>query len=147
MYFWHFFRNADIHIIPGKLSNNHLHAWLFSNPYGKILFLLKIIGQICLLALILLRTCPHGLENQYARKWISENLPAFLGNCQKSICMHGCSFIHVERIKSLLEFHGVRIWEFNIYKLDVRLSPNNNTQCGVYKITNFLDKYEDKLIF
>ena len=29
------FRNADIHIIPGKLSKIHLHAWLFSNPHGK----------------------------------------------------------------------------------------------------------------
>ena len=35
-----------------------------------------------------------------------------------SIFMHGCSPIHVERSKSLLVFHGVRIWKFNLCKLN-----------------------------
>ena len=66
-------------------------------------FLLKSMGQICSLDFILLRTCPHGLENNGASIWFSDNFPgiihilAFLENCQKSICMHGCSPIHVER--------------------------------------------------
>ena len=33
-----------------------LHAWLFLNPRGKVLFLLKSMGQIFPLVLILLRT-------------------------------------------------------------------------------------------
>ena len=60
MNFWQFSRNADIHIIPGKLSKIYLYAWLFSNPRGKVLFLLKSMGQICPLDFILLRTCPNG---------------------------------------------------------------------------------------
>ena len=32
-----FFRNAYIYTIPGKISQNHLHAWLFSNPCGQVL--------------------------------------------------------------------------------------------------------------
>ena len=30
-----FSRNADIFVIPRKLSEIYLHAWLFSNPQGK----------------------------------------------------------------------------------------------------------------
>ena len=41
------------------------------------------------------RTFPHGLENNYAYKWTSDNFAGmlthvvFLENCQKTICMHG----------------------------------------------------------
>ena len=48
------------------------------------------------------RTFPRGLENDHACKWILDNFPgiicmsAFLESCQKSICLHGCSRIHVE---------------------------------------------------
>ena len=103
MDFWQFSRNADIHIIPGKLSKIHLHAWLFSNLCGKVLFLLKTVGQICPLDFMLLRTCPHGLENNHVCKWPSDNFPGiihmqeFLENYQKSICINSCSPIHVER--------------------------------------------------
>ena len=69
MDFWQFARNADIHIVPGKLGKIYLHAWLFSNPRGKVFCLLKSMGQICSLDLILLRTCPHGLENNHACIW------------------------------------------------------------------------------
>ena len=62
MDFWQFYRNADIHIIPGKLSKTHLTAWLFSSPSGKVPFLLKSMRQICPLDFVLLGTCPHGLE-------------------------------------------------------------------------------------
>ena len=99
----HFSRNADIHIIPGKLSKINVHAWLFSNPRGKVLFLFKSMGQICPLALIIIRICPHGLENNHAWKWFTDNFPeiihiyALLENCQKSICMHRCLPIYVER--------------------------------------------------
>ena len=37
MDFWQFSRNADICVIPGKLSEIHLHAWVFSHPRGKVL--------------------------------------------------------------------------------------------------------------
>ena len=34
-------------IIPGKLSENHLLAWLFSNPCEQVLNSIKSRGQIC----------------------------------------------------------------------------------------------------
>ena len=46
---------------------------------------------------------PHDLENNHACKWNSDNFPGmltyvlFLENCQKTICMHGYSSIHVDR--------------------------------------------------
>ena len=78
MDFGQFSRNADICIILGKLSKFLLHAWLFSDPHVKVLFLLKSMGQICPLDLILLRTCPHGLENTHACKWFSDNFPGII---------------------------------------------------------------------
>ena len=50
----------------------------------------------------MIRAFPHGLENNHACKWISDNFPRmltyilFLENCLKSICLHDCSPIHVE---------------------------------------------------
>ena len=91
---------------PGVLTHVlfafHLQAWFSSNPCGKVLFLPKSMGQIFPLDLIHLRTCSHGLENNHACKCFSDKFPgiinilAFLENCQKSICMHGCSPINVE---------------------------------------------------
>ena len=78
MDFWWFSRNNTIVSIPGKLSQIHLHVWLFSNPQKKVLFLWKSMGQICPLDLILLRTFPCWLENNHACKWISNNFPGML---------------------------------------------------------------------
>ena len=109
-----------------KLSENHLHAWLFSNPQGKVLKSIKCRGQIfpillkiktknksrCLCCTLrsglhdiptMISTFPCGFETNHACKWISGNIPGmliyvlFLDNPQKSICMHGWSQIHVER--------------------------------------------------
>ena len=80
-----------------------LHAWLFSNTCGQVLESIKSRQQICPILLRRKRTFPHGLENNHECNGILDNFPgiigmsAFLENCQKSICMHGCSPIHVER--------------------------------------------------
>ena len=37
-----FSRNKTYVSILGKLSEIHLHAWLFSNPYGKVLIVVGI---------------------------------------------------------------------------------------------------------
>ena len=42
IYFWQVSRNADICVIPGKLSAIHLHIWLFSHPQGKVLFIVVV---------------------------------------------------------------------------------------------------------
>ena len=103
------------------MSENHLHAWLFSDPCGQVLKKIKSRVQICLILLRRKGTFPSGLENNHACKWI---VSVFLENCQKSICMHGCPLIYVERSLSLLEFHGVRICECNIC---ISLIKNDNT--------------------
>ena len=46
-----FSRNNTYVGIPGKLSEIYLHASLFSNQPGKVHFLLKSMGQICLMDL------------------------------------------------------------------------------------------------
>ena len=102
------------------MSKYHLHAWLFSNPCGQVLKRIKSRGQIRPILLRRKQIFPHGLEKNHACKWILDNFPGLIGmsefleNCQKSICMLGCSPIHVERSLSLLEFHGVRIWDYNL---------------------------------
>ena len=81
---WQFSRNADLRILPWKLPNIHLHAWLFSNPCEKVFFILKSMGQICPLDLTLLKTCPHGLENTHAWKWFSDHCPGIVQICKHS---------------------------------------------------------------
>ena len=78
MDFWQFSRNAYICIIPGKLLENHLHAWLFSNPCEQVLKSMKFRGQICPVLLRRKRTFPHWLENSHACKWILVNFPGII---------------------------------------------------------------------
>ena len=110
-------------IVPGKLSENHLHAYLFSNPCGQVLKVSNLGDKSVAYFFGRKRTFSRELENNHACELILDNYPgiiqmsAFLLNLQKCICMHGCSQIHVERTLSLLEFHGVRIWECSIYGL------------------------------
>ena len=40
--FWQFSRNNTYESIPGKLSEVHLYAWLFSNPCGMVLIIVGI---------------------------------------------------------------------------------------------------------
>ena len=60
----------------------------------------------------MIRAFSDGLENNQACKWISGNCPGmltyvlFLKNCLKSICMPGCSLIHVERTVFFL-----KVWD------------------------------------
>ena len=42
MVFWEFSRNNTCVSIPAKLSEGHLHAWLLSNPCGKVLIIVEI---------------------------------------------------------------------------------------------------------
>ena len=106
---------------PLKKMTSFMNSPLLTNPCGQDLKSMKSRGQICPILSRRKRTFPRGLKNTHACKWILDNFPgiirmsASLENCQKSICMHGCAPIHVERSYLLLEFHGVRIWECNIW--------------------------------
>ena len=59
----------------------------------------------------MIRTFPHGLENNHSCNWICDNFPGmltyvlFLENFLKYICMHRCSPIHVER-----SFFFLKVW-------------------------------------
>ena len=69
MIFLQLSRNNTYVSIPEKLSETHLHAWLFSNPRGKILFHPKFMGQICNTPtgplLVDWRTTMHGVDFAY----------------------------------------------------------------------------------
>ena len=41
MLIWYFSNNLDIYDYVGKLPDQHLSVWLFSNPGDNILFLFK----------------------------------------------------------------------------------------------------------
>ena len=62
MDFCKFSRNNRYISNPGKLSKIHWHAWLFTSPWGKVIFLFKSMGQIGPLNFKLLRTFFPGLE-------------------------------------------------------------------------------------
>ena len=44
----------------------------------KVIILLKSMGQIFPLDFILFMTCSHGLENNHASKWFSDNFPRII---------------------------------------------------------------------
>ena len=82
------FQVVYICIIPGKLSENNLHAWLSSNPCGQVLKRMKSRGPIHPILLRRKRTFSHRLENNHSCKWILDKFPgiirksALLENCQ-----------------------------------------------------------------
>ena len=43
MDFWHISRNNTYVSIPGQLSGNYFHAWMFSNSRGKVLITAEIL--------------------------------------------------------------------------------------------------------
>ena len=77
--------------LSGKGHGKHLH-WISCTLRSGLHEILTMI-----------RTFPHELENNHACKWTSDNFPGkltyvlFLVSCQKTICMHGYSPIHVDR--------------------------------------------------
>ena len=137
--FCKFSRKANICNIP----ENHLNAWLFSNPCGQALKSRKSRGQICPIVIRRKRIIPCELEDNNACKWILDYFPGiihmseFLENCQNLICMHGCSPIGVERSQSLLEFHGVRMCQCNIWVFLVKGGQFERKKFASYKTLIF----------
>ena len=76
---------------------------LQSQKRSNIWTLLCFLNFSKVLTCSTLRSGLHELEKNHARKWTSDNFPGmltnilFLENCQKTICMHGYSPIHVDR--------------------------------------------------
>ena len=91
MLFWQF-SNIFIYVkIVGKITDQHLSVWLFSNPGDKY--------QICPFVLHLFWNLSPGFENNYTLKcWFGIFPTIFtyiimLENCQINISVYGCSSI------------------------------------------------------
>ena len=100
-------RSSVLYLRGVPLCNTNQFTTL---QYSEVYFLSERRGHICCTLRsglheipTVIRTFSHGLKNNHAYKWTFDNFPVmltyelFLENCQKSICMHGCSPIHVER--------------------------------------------------
>ena len=98
------FSNIIIYVkIVGKIPDQHLSVWLFSNPGDKVHILVESMGQICLVVLHIFWTLSHGFENNHAFKCWSGNFATILTNfimleiCQNNISLYGCSPIQVKK--------------------------------------------------
>ena len=95
--FWQFF-NINIYVqVVGKIPDQHLSVWLFSNPGDKVHILVESMGQICPVVLHIFCTLSPGFENHYKFKCWSGIFPRILTyiimleNCQNKISLFGCS--------------------------------------------------------
>ena len=90
--------------INGKIPDQHLSVWLFSNPWDKVHFLLESTRQICL---HLFWTLSPGFENSHAFKcwiwyfsnniWLWWRIARTIFQCTVVLQSRGQNFISVER--------------------------------------------------
>ena len=92
------FSNIIIHVkIVGKILDQHLSVWLFSNPGDQVQILVESMGQICPVVLHLFCTLSSGFKNKHTLKCLSGIFPTILTsiflleNCQNNISVYGCS--------------------------------------------------------
>ena len=92
------FSNIIIYVkIFGKIPDQHLNVWLFSNPGDKVQILVESTGQICPVVLHLFWTLSPGFENNQTFKCWSGIFPTILTymimleNSQNNISVYGCS--------------------------------------------------------
>ena len=97
MLFWQL-SNIIIYVkIVGKIPDQHLSVWLFSNPGDKVQILVKRTGQICPVVFLLFWTFSPGFENTHIFKCWSGIFPTILTymiileNCKNNISVYGCS--------------------------------------------------------
>ena len=89
MLFWQFFNIIICFKIVGKIPDQYLSVWLFSNPAGdNVQILVKSTGQICPVILHLFWTFIQMLI-----WYISNNLDAYdyVENCKNNISVYGFS--------------------------------------------------------
>ena len=97
MLFWQFSNIITYVNIVGKIPDQHLSVWLFSNPGDKVQIHVERTGQICPVVLHLFWTLSHGFENTHTFKCWSDIFPTILTyifmleNCQNDISVYGCS--------------------------------------------------------
>ena len=83
--------------IVGKISDQHLNVWLFSNPGDKVQKRWRTMGQICSVLSTRIWTLSPGLENNHTLRCWSGIFPAILTymirleNSQNNISVYRCS--------------------------------------------------------
>ena len=97
MLFWQF-PNIIIYVrIVGKISDQYLNVWLFSNPMDKAPKRRRNTGQICPVLSTRIWTFSPGMENTHTLRCcygIFTTILTYmikLENCQNKISVYGCS--------------------------------------------------------
>ena len=97
MLFCQFFKSIIYLKIIGKLQDQLLTVWLFSNPGDKVQILAESTGQIFPVVLHLFWNLSPGFENNHTLKRWSGIFPTILTyiimleKCQSNISVYGCS--------------------------------------------------------
>ena len=99
MLFWQFSNIIIYAKNVGKIPDQLLSVWLFSNPGDKVQILAESTGQICLVVRHLFLTLSPGFGNNHTFKCWSVIFPtiltymSMLENCQNNISVYGWSKI------------------------------------------------------
>ena len=110
MLLWQFSNIIKYVKIIGKIPDQHLSVWLFSNPGDKVQILVESTGQICPIVLHLFWTSSPGFENTHTTKcWsgIFARILTYMNmleNCQNNISVYGCSAIQETKFYSCWNF-------------------------------------------
>ena len=122
MLFWQF---SDIIIyvkIVGKIPDQHLNLWLFSNPGVKVHILVKSTGQIFSAVFHLFWTLYPGFDNSNSFKcwYFSNNLDIYdyVGKLPEQYLSVWLFSNPGDKILFLLKFNEARISECNICMTD-----------------------------
>ena len=81
----------------GKIPDQHLNVWLYSNPGDKVQKRWRTMGQICPILLTRIWTLSPRLENNHTLKCWSSTFPTILTymmileKCQNNISVYGYS--------------------------------------------------------
>ena len=109
--FWQFSRNITYLSIPGKLSEDHLHAWLFSNPCGIVLVNVKISSSPDLRVqhmIIPLNSTVFGLRCTVCHQ--VQMLPLFF--CWDFFSLSSQTSEWMPRVRSKVFIASTKLWNF-----------------------------------
>ena len=116
------FSNIIIYIkIVGKIPDQHLSVWLFSNPGDKVHKRGRTMVQICPVLSTRIWTLSSGLENKHTFKWhiwLCWKIVRTTFQCQCPLSNPG------DKILFFLKFHEARISEWNISSLGMLKLPS-----------------------
>ena len=106
MGFLEFSSNYTYFDIPGKFSEIHMHAWLFSNSGEKVLLSIKSRGKICPI---------------FSKHWPSGPMLSICLNVRLCVCLCVCLCVRV--------FVCLSVCSLSRYRLKVFLTPLPEVGC------------------